>query len=92
MKEMAKTVDGIGPWINQIVVGLDADGKPQFTDLVGDAKAAGLYVHPYTARADALPKWANSYDELLAVLFDKAKVDGIFTDFPDLGVAFVSRP
>ena len=92
MKEMAKTVDGVGPWINQIVVGLDSDGEPQFTDLVSDAKAAGLYVHPYTARADALPQWAKSYDELLGVLFDKAKVDGIFTDFPDLGVAFVSRP
>ena len=42
--------------------------------------------HPYTLRADELPKCVATVDELLRVLFDEAKVDGLFTDFPDLCV------
>lgn len=89
LAEVAGIADGIGPWINQIVTGATAGGKPEMTSLVADARAAGLTVYPYTARADALPDWAADFEELLnAILFD-AGADGIFTDFPDQTVMFV---
>ncbi len=53
-------------------------------DLAARARKAGLVSHPYTLRADELPKCVTSVDDLLRVLFDEAKVDGLFTDFPDL--------
>ncbi|MCF6321414.1 MAG: glycerophosphodiester phosphodiesterase [Rhizobiaceae bacterium] len=85
--EVAKIADGIGPWINQLVTGIDSEGKPQLSNLAADAKSAGLTIIPYTARADALPKWADSFDMLLNTLFVTVGVDGIFTDFPDKAVA-----
>ncbi len=36
--------------------------------------------------ADELPKCVTTVDELLSALFTEAKVDGLFTDFPDLCV------
>lgn len=70
--ELSKTADGIGPPISDAIV-----------DLTTRAHAAGLQVHPYTLRIDDLPKGANSPDDVLDLLFTKAKVDGLFTDFPD---------
>ncbi len=88
--EMARTVDGIGPWINQIVTGINTDSGPEISDLVKNAHAAGLKVHPYTARADKLPKWAATFDKLLETILHQANADGIFTDFPDLAVKYVN--
>lgn len=89
LAEVAKVADGIGPSLAMIVRGRDGGGALQVTGLVKDAHAAGLAVHPYTVRADALPAWASSYDELLRALVVEAGVDGFFTDQPDKGVAFV---
>ena len=41
------------------------------------------------AAADALPAWAGSFDELLRAFLVDVGVDGIFTDQPDKGVAFL---
>ena len=59
------------------------------TDFVKDAHAAKLIVHPYTLRADDLPKFADSTDDALEVLFNEARIDGLFTDFPDLAVKWL---
>ena len=75
LAEIAKVADGIGPAISADIV-----------DVVAQAHAAGLQVHPYTLRIDDLPKWAKSTEELLHLLFDVAKVDGLFSDFPDVAV------
>ena len=83
LRELAKYVDGIGPPIGEVVTG-SSPSNLKITTLAGYAHDAGLIVHPYTGRADELPKWAASYSELLRVLFDDAKVDGLFTDFPGL--------
>jgi glycerophosphoryl diester phosphodiesterase len=83
LAELAKIVDGIGPPIGSYVTGKSPAGR-KVTDLAARARKAGLLSHPYTLRADELPKCVTSVDELLRVLFDEAKVDGLFTDFPDL--------
>ncbi len=81
LAELAKLVDGIGPSITSV---LDSNGQP--TNLVRDAHAAGLAVHPYTLRADDLPAFSTTPSDLLNALFEKAEVDGLFSDHPDLCV------
>lgn len=82
LRELARRVNGIGPPLGEIVKGGDP-GSRRITTLVADARSAGLEVHPYTARADELPKWAAGYDDLIRVLRE-AGVAAYFTDFPGL--------
>ncbi len=84
LAEVASYADGIGPWLAQVYLGKDASGQPLLSDLVTRAHALGLAVHPYTFRRDELPHGVESFDELLDIFFNKAGVDGVFTDFPDL--------
>lgn len=77
---------GIGPSIGLIV---DPDSKPselRITNLVPNAHALGLQVHPYTFRRDAgyIPGYASDYNDLLRIFLHDVGVDGVFTDFPDL--------
>ncbi len=83
LADLAKLVDGIGPPLSSYVTG-KSPAERKVTDLAARAHKAGLLSHPYTLRADELPKSVATVDELLRVLFDEAKVDGLFTDFPDL--------
>lgn len=86
IKEIATYADGVGPWMPHVVHGRDEEGKPALTSLVEDAHKHGLEVHPYTFRADALPDYVTSFEELLRIFFLEAGVDGVFTDFPDQAV------
>ncbi|MFM9010188.1 MAG: glycerophosphodiester phosphodiesterase, partial [Planctomycetota bacterium] len=78
---IAADADGLGPHISRVVA---ADGRP--TGFVAAAHAAGLVVHAYTLRCDALPPFAASAEEALQILRDDAGLDGVFTDFPDVAV------
>jgi glycerophosphoryl diester phosphodiesterase len=91
LREIARYAQGIGPHLGHIASGIGADGRPQFTMLVADAHAAGLLVHPYTFRSDALPRGVPTIEALLAVFIDAAKVDGVFIDQPDAAVRFLQR-
>ncbi|MBM4156414.1 MAG: glycerophosphodiester phosphodiesterase [Lentisphaerae bacterium] len=90
LEEVARVADGIGPSI-KAVVAAGPDGAAQVTDLVRRAHALGLVVHPYTARADELPPWAKTIDDVHRRVLVEAGADGLFTDFPDLTAAFVRR-
>ena len=91
LRQIATYADGIGPSLRHIVRGRDDQGRPLMTDLVPQAHAQRLVVHPYTMRADALPKYVQGFDELMRLFFHEAKVDGVFTDFPDQAVRFLRR-
>lgn len=78
LKGIAKVVDGIGPALSAI-----AEGR-QPTGLVERAHAVGLKVHPYTLRTDTLPKGFADGKDYFRFLTQQAKVDGLFTDFPDI--------
>lgn len=82
METLRNYADGVGLWVDQVYLGLDEQGQPQFSKVVDYAKAAGLTVHVYTLRADELPAGAESYEQLWQWLTDIG-VDGFFTDFPD---------
>ncbi len=88
IKKVARYADGLGPWIPQLF-SKNKKGKIKITKVVKRAHAEGLEVHPYTARADSLPKNVKSQTELFRILFHRIGVDGVFTDFPDKGVNFL---
>lgn len=88
LKKIAEVVEGVGPPIGRIVT-WNSTGVAKMTALVKDAHTAGLVVHPYTVRVDALPKQCPSIAALHAALFRDAKSDGVFTDFPDVTRAWV---
>lgn len=80
--EVARYAQGIGPWIPQVLTNSDAGLEP--TPLTALAHEHGLQVHPYTLRIDELPEGTTDAEELHRALFEKAGVDGLFTDFPDI--------
>jgi len=86
MSEIAKYAEGIGPRMSDVVRGREENGELIVTSLVEVAHQHGLVVHPYTLRADAMPDYTASFDELVKIFFVDAKVDGVFTDFPDLAL------
>jgi glycerophosphoryl diester phosphodiesterase len=88
LQEVAGVADGIGPALQLIVQG-PAGGAPGMTDLVKNAHALNLEVHPFTFRADSLPAYAASLEELFRIFLVQAGVDGVFTDQTDRGVAFI---
>lgn len=83
LKRLANTVDGIGPWINQIYRIRPDEGIAD-SGLVAEAHKAGLAVHPFTFRSDDLPPGFGTFRELLRFAIDELSIDGLFTDFPDL--------
>lgn len=85
LKRLTNTVDGIGPWVNQIF-DIDRNGRFQSTGLVEKAHELGLAVHPYTFRADDLPPGIDTFAELINRTVDGLSIDGFFTDFPDLAL------
>jgi len=91
MEKVAEYACGIGPSHTLLVDKNSAKGNLKIMDMVERAKKAGLVIHPYTFRKEAvyLPKYANSFDELLDVFYNVVGVDGVFTDFPDLVVEFL---
>jgi glycerophosphoryl diester phosphodiesterase len=91
LEKLAATVDGIGPWLNQLYRISQRDGAKSDTGLTARAHEQGLVVHPYTFRADALPAGFDNFDDLLAYCIDELSVDGLFTDFPDRVTNFLRR-
>jgi len=102
LRAVASYADGIGPWkpylLKTEVDGVDRtgdgvlDSRDRFivgsTGVIENAHAAGLLVHAYTFRDDANGSsygFANGKDEMSYYM--KLGVDGVFTDFPDTGVA-----
>ena len=91
IKELAAIVDGIGPAIGRIVTWPEPGAAPKFTGLAKLAHAAKLAVHPFTIRVDELPRNCPSDDALHAALFRAAGIDGAFTDFTDVTLAWLKQ-
>lgn len=91
LQRLARTVDGIGPWINRLYRVPRVGGATRSTGLVERAHAAGLAVHPYTFRSDDLPPGFTTPDALLTFCIDQLSIDGIFADFPDVVMRFLHK-
>ncbi|WP_040977125.1 glycerophosphodiester phosphodiesterase [Necropsobacter massiliensis] len=89
MAEIANYADGVGPgWYMLIDEKASKSGTIRYTPLVAELAGAGLELHPYTVRKDALPPFFNNVNQMYDALF-KAGSTGVFTDFPDTGVQFL---
>jgi glycerophosphoryl diester phosphodiesterase len=89
LRKIAQYAQGIGPNKN-MVVPRDGTGKLQSpTRLLEDARRAGLKVHIWTLRNEDyfLPKDFKGDPKAEYRLFYNLRVDGVFTDFPAVGVA-----
>lgn len=93
LAEVATYADGVGPWKPYILTTVDGHVVPQTdpADVVANAHALGLVVHPYTFRNEASRLAADYRGNPVAeyLRFYEAGVDGVFSDFAD--TAFVAR-
>jgi len=78
LKEVAKYAHGIGPDVNLLE---NMSGDP--SEMVVAAKKLGLFLHPYTLRADSESIPGVNFEALHKKLFIDLEVDGAFTDFAD---------
>jgi glycerophosphoryl diester phosphodiesterase len=81
LHEVAGYAHGLGPHHSQLV-----DERREVLPLARWAADAGLALHPYTFRADDLPGYARNLDEMLEIFFERVRVDGVFSDHPDIAV------
>lgn len=88
LKEISLIASGIGPYKRYIIpMSKDNIAMPA-TTLIQNAHKAGLKVHPYTFRKEdqyLLKDYQGSLEKELLQFFELG-VDGVFTDFADLGV------
>ena len=66
-------------------------GNIVITDFVKLAHDNNMVVHPYTVRKDKLPAYVDNVDELYEAILYQAGADGLFTDFPDLGLNYIKN-
>jgi glycerophosphoryl diester phosphodiesterase len=93
LKSIATYAKGLGPE-KRLVLPVNADGSIGTpTDLVERAHRAGLLVHVWTLRADKefLPAAYKGDAAAEFREFKRLGVDGIFSDFPDIGAAAFGR-
>lgn len=85
LKELSKYVDGIGPFILQLVKTKDGVNFTK-SDLVEKAHKYGLKVHTYTHGVNYLPAFFNNDEKLFKFLYEEVKVDGVFSNFGDIAL------
>ena len=91
MKQVAEYADGIGPDYHMLIEETSQPGNIKLTGMVQDAQQNKLAVHPYTVRSDKLPEYTTDVNQLYDALYNKAGVNGLFTDFPDKAVKFLNK-
>jgi glycerophosphoryl diester phosphodiesterase len=93
LAQVARYANAVGVE-KSLVQPVDAAGRPGApTTLVADAHRAGLAVHVWTLRSDPyfLPKAYAGDAAAEWRAFARLGVDGIFGDFPDVGVKALAR-
>ena len=91
MKQVAEYADGIGRDYHMLIEETSQPGNIKLTGMVQDAQQNKLVVHPYTVRSDKLPEYTTDVNQLYDALYNKAGVNGLFTDFPDKAVKFLNK-
>lgn len=90
LRDLATFADGVFPNLAR-VVSWNEQGEPIVSTFTTDARQAGLRVITGVVRKDALPKNCPSVDAYHEAVFEKAKVDDICTDFPDLSSRWINK-
>lgn len=90
LESLARHAYGLGPHYSQLAAP-GRGSEPRVTELARNAKAAGLALHPYTFRADDLPVYARTLEELIEFFAVEAQVDGLFCDHTDVAVRVLRK-
>ena len=89
IKELSKYATIYAPNFNLLAVPT-ADGKGYTISNLGDlARENGMKLHSWTLRKDSLPTGFKDFNEVLDATFKQIKVEGMFSDFPDLLVEYL---
>lgn len=78
VEEIATYADGLGPHVPLLF-----DDADEPSEMVQTAKTLGLFLHPFTLRADSPCLEGVNFEQLHKKLFVDLRVDGAFTDFAD---------
>lgn len=89
MEKIATYADAISPDYHMIIS--NTNKKIVISPVVARAHRAGMKVIPFSVLADRLPDYVSNVDDLYRLLYTKAGVDGVFTDFPDLATNFLTK-
>ena len=84
IKDVSKYATIYAPWFSHLAEVTPDDKGYVLSDRVKIARKYGMKVHSWTHRVDSLPKGFKTSDEMLDVAFKKMKLDGLFSDFPDV--------
>jgi len=88
LSDIAGYADGIGAWIPTLFAAPAVGAEPARSGLVAAAHAHGLFVHAYTYRNDQLPEGVAGPAEAHRLLYGIARIDGLFSDHPDVSLRF----
>ena len=90
LRNISKFAQGIGP-DKSLLIELDSTKTKYLrpSEMTINARKLNLTIHPYTFRVDSLPSYVKSHDELMGIFIDEVKVDGLFSDFPDLVIDYI---
>lgn len=89
MKTLSHYVQGIGPWLGHVTQIHNGQPSMALKPWVKAAQDAGLLIHPYTFRIDALPPGIKA-EQLLMLIVKQWQFDGLFTDQVPPVKAFIS--
>lgn len=84
MKQVATFADGIGPHFSQLIRRNENTGSLELQPWGAAARKEGLFIHPYTFRADAYPE--DSFPDFATFVREYVAltgIDGLFADHPD---------
>jgi glycerophosphoryl diester phosphodiesterase len=90
VRTVASYANGIGPPLISLIQARTGE-TPEPSDFFESARAANLKVHPFTFRREGLPA-GTTLEGLLRLFFEDLRIDGVFTDNPDIAVRLRSEP
>ena len=76
--EISRYADAIGP-DKSLIYGSEPKAK-----YLSDAKEAGLLIHAFTFNTENVLKSFKNYNEELLYFINELKIDGYFTDYPEI--------
>lgn len=89
--EVSKYATIYAPWFSHLAVP-NADGKGYtLSNIADEARKNGMKVHSWTLRKDAPFKGFDNTQQVLDTAFKEIKLDGLFSDFPDVVVEYLQE-
>jgi len=89
IEEVAKYADIYAPWFGYMAVATEGGKGYSIEPFYQWAREAGMQVHTWTHRSDALTAGFPTEEAMFDTIFQEMKLDGLFSDFPDRPLAYL---